>query len=129
MESSASKLTLPDQGYVHLGCQVMFWNLKVTVKWVSRLNSVQACITITKESRNQHGLFSVGPVGPVGLRRVSVQSLASGKVEVAGSHHFFTCLAPSGSVSAQNSHLCPKGAVTWLLSGFLLIAVTITMKF
>lgn len=107
----------------------MFWNLKVTVKWVSRLNSVQACVAITKESVNQQGLFSVGPVGTMGLRRVSVQSLASRKVEVAGSHHFFTCLAPAGSISAQSSHLCPEDAVTWLFSGFLLIAVTITMIF
>lgn len=70
---------------------------------------MQACVAITKESGNQQGLFSVGTVG---LRRVSVQSLASGKVEVAGSHHFFTCLALAGSISAQRSHLCPKGAVT-----------------
>lgn len=107
----------------------MFWNLKVTVKWVLRLNSVQACVAITKESVNQQGLFSVGPVGTMGLRRVSVQSLASRKVEVTGSHHFFTCLAPARSISAQNSHLCPEDAVTWLFSGFLLIAVTITMIF
>lgn len=80
---------------------------------------MQACVAITKESGNQQGLFSVGPVGTVGLRRVSVQSLASRKVEVAGSHHFFTCLALAGSISA----LCPKGVVTWLFSGFLLIAV------
>lgn len=38
---------LPDQSYVHLGCQVMFWKLKVTVKWVSRLNSVKACVAVT----------------------------------------------------------------------------------
>lgn len=84
---------------------------------------MQACVAITKESGNQQGLFSVGPVATVGLKRMNVQSLASGKVEVAGSHHFFTCLALAGSISAQRSHLCPKGAVTWLFSGFLLIAV------
>lgn len=71
---------------------------------------------------NNQGLFSVGMFGRMGLRRLSVQSLASGKVEVARSHHFFICLAPAGSVSAQSSH-CPEGALMWPFSAFLLIAV------
>lgn len=38
---------LSDQSHVHLGCQVVFWNLKVTVRRFSGLNNVQAYVVET----------------------------------------------------------------------------------
>lgn len=49
MEVSASELTccLTRESYVHLGCRVVFGNLKVTVRKVSGLNSVQVYVAVT----------------------------------------------------------------------------------
>lgn len=62
---------LSDQSHVHLGCQMVLWNLKVTVRRFSGLNNVHAYVAIT-ESGNQQRLFSVGLFGRIGFRRFSV---------------------------------------------------------
>lgn len=99
---------LPDQGQVQLGRQVVIWNLKVEVRWVSLKTQWFASVQRNNELEwKPTRIVYYGSVDRMGPRRMSVQSLASGWVEVAGSHHFSICLAPAASIFTQSAHLSP----------------------